>query len=208
MKEKFESFYNDHLKKFGSTAQGVGWKNEDAQRIRFQQLVKIIGQHEDSFSINDLGCGIGDFNTFLRENEYQFIYRGYDVMPEMIQEAKRRFDKLSNTFFKIIGSAQEMEVAHYTVASGIFNIRFNCDDDSWLKYILETLTYINEKSTDGFVFNVLTKYSDHEFMKKELYYADPGFLFDYCKTNFSKNVALLHDYDQYDFTILVKQKNR
>lgn len=64
---------------------------------------------------------------------------------------------------------------------------------------------MNEKSTLGFAFNALTKYSDPEFMKEELYYTDPLFMFDYCKTNFSKNVALLHDYRQYDFTILVRK---
>ncbi|MBM3138043.1 MAG: class I SAM-dependent methyltransferase, partial [Chloroflexi bacterium] len=30
-------------------------------------------------------------------------------------------------------------------------------------------------------------------------------LFDYCKVNFSKNVALLHDYKLYDFTIIVRK---
>jgi len=39
-----------------------------------------------------------------------------------------------------------------------------------------------------------------------LYYADPGFFFDYCKTHFAKNVALLHDYGLYDFTILVRKQ--
>jgi hypothetical protein len=99
-----------------------------------------------------------------------------------------------------------MDLCDYTVASGIFNIRFGCDDESWLKYILETLSSMNEKSRDGFAFNILTKYSDREFMKPELYYADPAYLFDYCKKNFSRNVALLHDYDQYDFTIIVRKK--
>lgn len=206
MKEKFESFYNDHLRKFGSTAQGVGWKNEEAQSVRFQQLVKLIDQRGNRFSLNDLGCGTADFFPFLKETNFQFVYRGYDVMPEMIQEANRRFDKLPDVSLKIIGTAQEMEVANYTIASGIFNIRFNADNDSWLKYIRETLSFMDEKSLDGFAFNVLTKYSDEEFMKKELYYADPCEMFDYCKKNFSKNVALLHDYGQFDFTILVKKK--
>ena len=64
---------------------------------------------------------------------------------------------------------------------------------------------MNEKSKFGFSFNALTSYSDAAFMKAELYYSNPGWLFDYCKTRFAKNVALLHDYSQYDFTILVKK---
>ena len=38
-----------------------------------------------------------------------------------------------------------------------------------------------------------------------LYYADPCALFDYCKRNFSRNVALLHDYKIYDFTLIVRK---
>ena len=54
---------------------------------------------------------------------------------------------------------------------------------------------------------MLTRYSDEEYIEKrpELYYGDPCFFFDYCKKHFSRNVALLHDYEIYDFTILVRK---
>ena len=42
-------------------------------------------------------------------------------------------------------------------------------------------------------------------MRPYLYYADPLFLFDYCKKKYSKSVALLHDYGLYEFTILVRK---
>jgi hypothetical protein len=42
-------------------------------------------------------------------------------------------------------------------------------------------------------------------MQDYLYYADPRVLFDHCKTRYSKNVALLHDYGLYEFTILVRK---
>jgi len=43
-------------------------------------------------------------------------------------------------------------------------------------------------------------------MREDLYYADPCFIFDYCKRNFSRNVALLHDYELYEFTIIVRKQ--
>ena len=42
-------------------------------------------------------------------------------------------------------------------------------------------------------------------LRLDLYYADPCALFDYCKRSFSRNVALLHDYEIYDFTLLVRK---
>jgi len=38
-------------------------------------------------------------------------------------------------------------------------------------------------------------------MKGNLYYADPLILFDWCKNEISKYVALLHNYPLYEFTI-------
>lgn len=54
---------------------------------------------------------------------------------------------------------------------------------------------------------MLTKYSDADRMaeRPDLFFGDPLFFFDFCKRNFSRNVALLHDYGLYDFTILVRK---
>ena len=40
-------------------------------------------------------------------------------------------------------------------------------------------------------------------MQDNLYYADSLFIFDFCKREFEKNISLIHDYDLYEFTILV-----
>jgi len=61
--------------------------------------------------------------------------------------------------------------------------------------------FVNRVSRKGFASNFLTKYSDLEKVRPHLYYADPLFLFDYCKRNFSRNVALLNDYDLYDLGV-------
>jgi hypothetical protein len=99
----------------------------------------------------------------------------------------------------------ELQMADYSVTSGIFNLKPECSEAEWLSHILKTIEVMNRNSLKGFAFNMLTKYSDKEYMRKDLYYADPCFFFDYCKRNFSRNVALLHDYEEYDFTILVRK---
>jgi hypothetical protein len=52
---------------------------------------------------------------------------------------------------------------------------------------------------------MLTSYSDPERMRPELYYGDPRFFFDRCKRDYTRNVALLHDYDLYEFTIIARK---
>jgi hypothetical protein len=91
------------------------------------------------------------------------------------------------------------------VVSGTFNMKLDASQEDWTELVVENITRMNEHSQKGFSFNLLTKYSDPEYMRPDLYYADPGFFFDYCKRHFSKNVAVLHDYGLYDFTILVRK---
>ena len=93
----------------------------------------------------------------------------------------------------------------YVVASGIFNYRANISYEDWTTYVNAVFQEFNDLACKGFSSNFLTKYSDTDHMRADLYYADPCYLFDYCKRNFSKNVSLLHDYTIYDFTILVRK---
>lgn len=202
--DKLYDFYKTNLNQHGSNARGVGWKNEEAQTIRFWQLYKLMVL-SDSFSLNDLGCGVGDFVGFLLERKTNFEYRGYDLLEEMVQLAKKKYEKCTPTTFECVNHAGEMRVADFTIASGIFNIKFEMSEEEWLKKIISTIEQMNAKSNKGFAFNMLSKYSDLEYRKGELYYGDPTFFFDFCKKRFSKNVALLHDYDQYDFTMIVRK---
>ncbi|MCX8070705.1 MAG: class I SAM-dependent methyltransferase, partial [Thermodesulfovibrionales bacterium] len=187
---------------FGEQSRGVDWNGEESHRIRFEQLTKILYPINDFFSINDLGCGYGALIDYLDANGFNYRYFGYDISDEMIKRAKSRFFHKHNCNFY---NHCEMNEADYTIANGIFNVRLDVEDDKWLGYILKTLALINEKSTRGFAFNILTSYSDAEYKKEYLYYADPCFFFDFCKRHFSKWVSLLHDYGLYEFTILVRK---
>ena len=198
-------YYKSNLDNYGPGAMGVGWKNEMAQQIRFEQLAKIIGA-ESNFSINDMGCGVGDFYNYLSGKSYgYFDYYGYDMLEPMLALAKVKFAGEKNIRWTRIDNARDLYTADYTVASGIFNLKYAIEESEWLNYIIDALGHINKKSSRGFAFNVLTAYADKELMREHLYYSDPLFFFDLCKKHFSKNVALLHDYYEYDFTILVRK---
>ncbi|MFN3315815.1 MAG: methyltransferase domain-containing protein [Raineya sp.] len=204
--KQLNQFYKEQLAIHGSTAQGVNWKDENAQIVRFAQLLKILDKETESFSINDLGCGYGALANFLQKSGFQnFTFRGYDLSEDMIAKAKETYPHILQASFYTIQKPQEMAEADYCVASGIFNKKLDLKEFEFLAYILETLEVMNQKSEKGFAFNMLTIYSDQDKQRQDLYYANPSFIFDYCMRNFSKNVALLHDYQAYDFTILVRK---
>jgi SAM-dependent methyltransferase len=204
--EEIDDFYRRKLADHGPSAEGMGWRDHDSQEIRFRQLLKIVPSTGVDFTINDLGCGAGDLINLLRKQfKDKVTYRGYDAIPEMVAAAKLKFPESRNIGFFHIEGYDALQLSDYSVASGIFNVRNSTSDTDWQAYILNTLHAMAEKSSKGFAFNALTKYSDSDRMRPDLYYSDPLFLFDYCKRNFSRNVALLHDYGIYDFTILVRK---
>ena len=194
-----EQYYTSRIREHGPSAKGVDWNSEETQIIRFKQLVKVIKNNGD-FSILDYGCGYGALLSFMKSFYLEFDYTGFDVSSEMLAHASEIFESNSSIKWK---DKLQGENFDYTIASGIFNVKQHQATDIWQSYVTGILQDLNTKSKNGFAFNMLTSYSDPTYRKDYLYYADPCFYFDFCKRNFSKNVALLHDYDLYEFSILV-----
>lgn len=192
-------YYSQKVKEFGTTPKGVDWNSTESQELRFQQLTKVI--EESPFSILDYGCGYGALFSYLYKKYTGNIkYTGFDISEEMLSAA-RSIDAPGTAWLSKLTD----ETADYTIASGIFNVKLEYDDKAWSEYVLETLNEINKRSIKGFSFNMLTSFSDADYMKEYLYYANPGYIFDLCKRHFSKYVALNHDYPLYEFTIIVRK---
>jgi SAM-dependent methyltransferase len=197
------SYYSEKLAQYGLDPKGVDWNGEESQILRFQQLAKII-KTDTLFSVNDLGCGYGALYDFLCRHHKSFDYIGIDVSEDMIKAASERYPGTENSRFIVAG--EPVQAADYGIASGIFNVRQAQSDEAWRAYLDSTLDVLNRTSRLGFSFNCLTRYSDAGKMRDYLYYADPCELFDHCKRRYSHNVALLHDYELYEFTILVRKQ--
>ena len=196
---RVQAYYDDKIRTHGPTARGVDWNSPESQLLRFAQLLKLI-DYSRSFSVNDFGCGYGALVDYLEAAGFQYDYTGFDISEEMVARAKQLHPES-----RFVTEKSQLREADYTVASGIFNVKLKTGDDEWKQYMLGVLETMNSLSKSGFAFNALTKYSDAEFMRPDLYYADPLFFFDHCKTKFSKYVTLLHDYPLYEFTILVRK---
>jgi SAM-dependent methyltransferase len=195
-------YYTNAISQHGTTAKGVDWNGEESQRVRFHQLSKIL-RDPAHFSINDVGCGYGALFDYLRETHSSFDYCGVDVAAAMVDAARARCHAHLQARFYL--GTQPPQQQDYSVASGIFSVSLETPPAQWKSYVHETLVTLDAASTQGFAFNCLTSYSDAEKMKPHLYYANPCELFDFCKQNFSRHVALLHDYGLYEFTILVRK---
>jgi SAM-dependent methyltransferase len=199
--ESLDRYYERTLSEHGPTARGVDWPSGESQELRFRQLLRIC-EGRSYFSINDYGCGYGALAQHLLAAGQDFDYCGYDVSERMVELARERNPCPDRCRFVAAESA--LSESDFTVASGLFNLRLHVEDAAWTDYVLDTLGSLHRLSRVGFAFNMLTKYSDPDRTRPDLYYGDPSLFFDHCKRHFSRNVALLHDYGLYEFTILVR----
>lgn len=197
------AYFENTIKTYGATPMGVDWNSDQAREIRFDQLAKVIDLNT-SFTLLDYGSGYGAFVDYLSVRGYKFSqYIGYDILESMVNEARKQHHKSKRISFT--SDLSTVPVVDFAIACGVFNMKLQAKYEEWTNYVLKSLSEMNNYSKRGFAANFLTKYSDPDRMRPDLYYADPCFLFDHCKQHFSKNVAILHDYNLFDFTILVRK---
>ena len=199
------NLYSSSLKAHGLTPKGVGWKDEDSQRLRFEKLAQVIDMRTagEGISVNDFGCGYGAMFRYFDEMPSVRLtrYYGYDISEEMLAAAKQFVDDPRAEF---IQSSQATHEADYSFVSGTFNVKLEASDEIWTEYMKEMLMNLSAMSVRGFAFNILTTYVD--WKQENLYYADPFIFFDFCKRNISRYVSLLHDYPLFEWTMIVRKE--
>jgi SAM-dependent methyltransferase len=193
-------YYAEKLAHHGSSARGVDWNNEASQHLRFDQLLTLLA-HESECVILDYGCGYGALAERLICGPWKFRYIGFDVCEPMIVAARRAVRDERCTF---TSRRDELPQVDFAVASGIFNVKLDAEEGSWEEHVLQTIAALGNYSRKGFAFNMLTRYADPQLMRQYLYYADPGRYFRLCKERYARNVSLLHDYDLFEFTVIVR----
>lgn len=194
--------YSKQVETHGTTYKGVDWGSDQGQKIRFEQLLKFINLKEVE-SITDYGCGYGAFLDVLVQLGFKGRYQGYDISDMMIKKAEETHgaDRLHTMF---TSDEKNLSPADFTVTSGIFNVKLNTPDDQWAPYVRHTLEKIAGLSRKGMVFNMLSAYTPSNEREADLFYADPGEMFDFCMDRFSGKVSLSHDYPLNDFTVFVR----
>lgn len=201
--ENIKNYFNEKLAAHGATHKGVDYNSVESQEARFFQLTQVIDASAQ-YSLLDFGSGYGAMYDYLRRLGHRLHYVGYDIAEPMIAKGRELHPNDPDCWFT--SEIDEVPQVDYAVVSGTFNMKLDADFDSWTQIVIAALQQMNARATKGIAFNMLTKYSDADRMRPDLYYGDPCFFFDYCKRNFSRNVALLHDYNLYDFTMIVRKE--
>jgi SAM-dependent methyltransferase len=197
------AYYSSKLAEHGPTARGVDWNSEASQTQRHQQFLHLLG-NEWKASILDLGCGYGDFFRFLHERGFRGTYIGYDIVPEMIAEARRKHGADKDRLWRV--GAAPNETADYAIASGILNVKGEISMNEWTDHVYHVIDMLARAARYGFGFNMLSLASAPERRRPDLYYADPTAMLNNCIRRFGRQVTLLQDYGLWEFTLVIRKE--
>ena len=190
MLEAVKSYYEDKLARFGTTPQGVDWKDAEGQSRRVELLMRDV---EWFSSINDLGCGYG----FMVNGRIYGEYTGYDVSGDMVRSAIKRYP---GRIF-IHGGAEALREADWTLASGIFNVKCDATIAEWEAHILRTLAQMLAKSRIGIGFNMLCDLATDR--KQHLYYGNVE-QYALWALNQGLKVTIYHDV-KHEYTMIARK---
>lgn len=203
--EPIAEHFSESLAIYGATPPGVLWRNQEGQRLRFDQLVQIFDADDlkGGVVVNELGCGYGAMFDYLRDLP-AFVggrYWGYDISSDTLAAARKRIRDPRAGFEK---SHRVLHAADYTLISGTYNLLLDTNEERWLEYIRDSLVDTWAMCRKGLGFNMLRPDLSKAPLNT-LYYTDPQPFLDFCQRRLSPNVTVVEGYPLAEWTMLIRR---
>lgn len=189
--------YEKRLQEFGYSPATLGWGVHGRQEVRFSVLAEFALQMPDC-SILDVGCGFGDLYNFLRNRRWHGRYTGIDIVPGLLEVARKRHAALDVRELDITDDPASLGEYDFVVSSGIFNAALPSGDNEL--HIEAGLRSMYRRSRYATCLDFLSSYVD--FQKAGSYHTDPSWALAAAK-RLTRRVLLRHDYMPYEFSMFL-----
>lgn len=200
LKQNVISYFENCLAQHGDSPLGVDYNGRESQFKRFEILADVADLNGKS--VHDVGCGLGHFFDYLKEQSISPVYSGSDISPAMIAQAKKRHPGIAFEVRDLLDGPAPLEPRFdYVTCCGVFHLKAENDDAAWEAFAFRLIERMYQFARHGIAFNMMTDQVD--FKVDRLFYADPMKVFDFCRKNLSRRVLLRHDYPLYEFSTYV-----
>jgi len=187
--------YEERFRQYGDDLRTLNTGKGDKLRIQHTAHASI-GDLENT-TLLDIGCGLGYYYKFLRDQSIPIRYIGYDIVPSFIEANRQQFPEAE---FEVRDISQD-GIAHeadYVCMCQVFNNRYeDVDNDSVVRSALEAACKAERR---GVSIDMLGDYVNYH--EDHLFYFSPERMFSYAKS-LTPFVSLRHDYLPFDFTLFL-----
>lgn len=193
-KNKINSFFNHHLRKFGDQPEAFRWTPK-GQLKRYHTLIDIAPDLNNR-KILDYGCGTGDFYKFLQRRGIYTRYTGVDINENFINLARAKYPECS---FSVMSIDEEHLEGYfdYIFICGVFNLKVPGVQQDLRNALVNLFAYCNK----GLALNALSSHAPSK--DPELNYTSPEETVKFAIENLSPSVVLHHDRIENDFTLFI-----
>jgi SAM-dependent methyltransferase len=192
MIERYSERYHD----LGYDVRTLGWGSVEQQAYRFEQTLEAL-QSKPEKEILDIGCGFGDYLATIKASNYAFQkYIGWDLNPDLIQEAQKIWKDTPNVSFQVknLNTLPKSEsVADIGVMLGVLNLNLSDKLDNYeysKKMISTAFGFVRELLVVDFLsLQYAPNYPKEDFV----FYHDPLKMLEFA-FELTPNVLLKHNY--------------
>ena len=189
--------YEKRLQEFGYSPATLGWGVHGRQEVRFSVLAELALRMPHSFVL-DVGCGFCDLYDFLANRGWQGRYTGIDIVPGLLEVAKRRHPDLDVRELDITEESAPLDSYDFVIASGAFNAALPSGNNQ--SHAEAALRNMYRCSRYAICVDFLSTSVD--FQKPGAYHTDPGWALATAK-RLTRRVLLRHDYMPYEFALFL-----
>lgn len=182
-------YYDSLVAKFGDSHKACDYGSEQSQKIKFEVLQQFLPAKD--IEVLDVGCGTGEFYSYLLENVQLSHYEGIDLSQSMIDICRTKHQKIPFMKKNILDLDQEFD---FVIANGIFYLI----QENSIKEMQKIITRMFKLAKKGTAFNSLSAWAPQK--QSEEFFADPLQILEFC-AKLTPRLTLRHDYLPHDFTI-------
>ena len=170
----------------------VGWRTRQNQELRFRALAGIADLQGKK--ILDLGCGLGCFYGFLKDQGWQGDYTGIDILDLMVKGSRKRFPEARVEKRDILRNPTS-EKWDYIFVNGVFNHKVK-DNWGWIEQMVKQSL---ESAREGMAFSLLNL--EVGWLDSDLFYAHPRELEERVRRWTGGKYKILKGYLAEDMTV-------
>ena len=190
-----ERYYRRQLTGEQAPEKKVGWQTPHSQRVRFEAL-SAVGPLKGA-RVLDIGCGLGAFWGFLKENKIPVVYTGVDLFPNVIREARQLHPDAHFQVRRLLSRPFKAKSFDYSFLSGVFNVRVR---DNW-EYMRAVLLSALRQSRKAVAFNILN--AESGLQEKDRFMVEPKELVAFGRGLGVARAHLMDHYHHLDLTLFL-----